>query len=173
MKRPVDAFGHPLICARCGGESIEPLSTIGLRWKTHLDSYQLHGMRGRIAECDTLPPGYGVAYWEWHRDSVVIMPIPFNLLMAAWRSVWWRVRCPPGRSAVWRDTEVMGAYEAGVERGKTLGAWVRFSERERIRREAEAVGWQKAIARIKADIAEQFAAARSDIAREPFPNPSE
>lgn len=126
--RPRNAVGEPLICADCGHTSIVPLAEIGLRWKTSIDRL---GMRSLIGEGECIPHGYGIAYYEADRDRAVIMPVPFNLIVGAWRSLWWHIVCPPWRftewkaakSKEWRQQMYDAGYAAGaLDAGKTVMA---------------------------------------------------
>jgi hypothetical protein len=68
-----------------------------------------------IREGDRIPNGYGIAYYEAERDAAVIMPIPLNLIVGAWRSFKWHLKCPP-----WRMTELKAkqrAYQEGYKQG--------------------------------------------------------
>jgi hypothetical protein len=38
-----------------------------------------------------IPNGWGVAWREWNRDAVLIMPVPFNLIARVSRRVWRRI----------------------------------------------------------------------------------
>ena len=103
-----NAMGEPLICAKCGGVEIVPLTEIGLRWKLVVRGYRMYGFNARLKECDLVPDGYGIAYYPPDRNEAVLMPIPFNLVVGFWIALVHWVKCPPWRyearkAEFWRE----------------------------------------------------------------------
>lgn len=68
-----------------------------------------------IAEGGEIPSGYGIAYYEPHRDVAVCYPLPLNLIIGAWRSFAWHCRVPPWRFTEWRARRIQErAWDAGA-----------------------------------------------------------
>ncbi len=121
-----NADDEPLICADCGGMHIDSLEEIGLRWKTALDGYRILGWRSSIdGRGEMIPVGYGIAYYEPGRDRAVIMPMPFNLIVGAWRALRWWATCPPWRFVgmkLVKQTEF--AWESGWRAARDDPSWI-------------------------------------------------
>ena len=61
-----------------------------------------------------IPRSYGLAYHEWDRAVAVYMPMPLNVIVAAWRRLWWWMKVqqiPP---------QEMEAYRAGCRHGESF-----------------------------------------------------
>lgn len=69
----------------------------------------------RIAEGDVIPDGYGIAYYVPDEPITVVMPIPLNLIVGAWRALMWWMKCPPWRFVEWREER---AFERGRRQGR-------------------------------------------------------
>lgn len=67
----------------------------------------------RVVDGERMPPGYGVAWFAWHRGIAVTMPVPFNLLARMLRDAWHYVRYPGAVPANPRT-----AYSEGYAAGR-------------------------------------------------------
>lgn len=105
-------------------------------WRVAIDNLLIQ--RGEM-----LPRGYGVAWREWDRDCVVVMPIPVNVFASWVRRAWHWLKHGVKLSAY--DSAVIEAYH----RGHTDGSNSRLAEfrrqEDRVRMESYEKGRQDAL----------------------------
>ena len=53
-----------------------------------------------IAEGERLPPGYGVAWYDYDRDCAVCMVVPLNVIAGGMRAAYRWLRFPPWRRSI-------------------------------------------------------------------------
>lgn len=91
-------------------------------------------MRVKLLKGQSLPPGYGIAYYDYTRDEAVALPLGLHWLAGFWALwLWPRLAGPLFQAA--RDAEVhltgyrLG-YEAGYQQGYEVGQAEAFAEIE-------------------------------------------
>lgn len=65
-----------------------------------------------------MPPFYGVAWREWHRNATIALPIPLHLIARALRALWLFLRF----GGVSVDMDPRAAYAQGVKVGRQRAA---------------------------------------------------
>ena len=82
----------------------------------------------QVAQGEMMPRWYGLAYYEPHKDSQVVYPIPFNLIVRWARDFLWLIK--RGKKGA-----LAKAYEEGYRAGlgeyrdavETINRWARKS----------------------------------------------
>ena len=81
----------------------------------------------RLAECETLPRGYGVAWMLPYQDAFYCLPIPLNIIMRHFRAWWLRARLPMEGGDPSGDAYTYGysrgrhdGYDSGMQQGIRL-----------------------------------------------------
>jgi len=93
----------------------------------------------RVREAESMPRGYGVAWYEPACRWAVVYPVPFNILLRFLRKLWFRLAFPTKNMRELREQAIYHrGYQEGIE-------WTR-KESETLPagriREAYAAGWK-------------------------------
>lgn len=87
-----------------------------IQWRLEWPEWKRY--RRTIGEGEEIPDGYGIAYYETGRAVAILYPLPINLIVGAWRSAMWHLRCPPWRFTEYRaNLPVAMARREGVHEG--------------------------------------------------------
>lgn len=71
----------------------------------------------RISEDQQIPFGYGIAWREWNRCAVIVLPIGLHVVAAAVRAVWLRFRLGLHWNSV-IDEACDAAFQSGLNQGR-------------------------------------------------------
>ena len=71
-------------------------------------------LKKEVVEGASMPPGYGVAYYDWTMYRGVAYPVPLNLVVGAWVRFWHWVR-------MWHPTSVERKVQEAYARGRQAG----------------------------------------------------
>lgn len=74
--------------------------------------------RRRIAEGETYPDGYGLAWRSWETGGAVCYPVPFNWVAGWLHDFWLDLRTP---AHLRRDVRGAGEHYAAFRRGYEAG----------------------------------------------------
>lgn len=72
-----------------------------------------------LAEGERIPRGYGLAYHDWERDILIVYPLPFNLLAALMRRLYYRLVY--GMRPLKFEAAIRRARQAAWNRGYDTG----------------------------------------------------
>jgi hypothetical protein len=95
-----------------------------------------------IREAESLPKGYGVAWYLPYSDAAYCLPVPLNRIVGAFRAWWLEWRLPA------EDDPITAAYAYGLSKGREQG-----------RREGEA-STHRLYAEIRRELRDALAEAR-------------
>jgi hypothetical protein len=106
---------------RCGAAPrrvvVQPLSWADVDFPSWTWAFEMtREFRQDFGLGESLPPGYGIAWHDYERDTVVCMPVPVAAVVGAVRFAWRWLKFPPWRRGVYRDqceARVAVAYRIG------------------------------------------------------------